>query len=250
LTYYNNQYYCVPYYWNGEIGGNFACGPEHSGLNFNELGQEPCSSSWYGAAQYVRARPKWNSSTKQCEACKTNSRVIDCTEAGQSDIWTGSFWDGEKCVNASVGGTASSGSDTGMGTPKSTAVVGSSSVGEYNLPTCKGSSLLCNITCYHISGADCQTAYWYPDDSAWDDISYYNDVLDVEVYPNLCRRGGFANTCLTEDNVDDNVWSIYNSIPRGSAGAIHGPYDKGYVALQELGISPEIADPEHVNVHY
>ena len=199
--------------------------------------QGPCSDTWYGAAEYVPAKPIWNSTTHQCEACA--QPVSSCTTGNPNQevnykLTGGSYWDGVSNTCTSIG-------------------TNTSQVGSYTTPKCcfiGGSVTTYALSCSGIGVNGCHTMY------------YFNNMADIGAYAN--QYGGnsyqmwhdWGYTCLQSgdscyhNGVDAQVTNMLGLLGTqySDSSTIYSPKDKAYFAVTKLGLSPNINFEQYVVV--
>lgn len=191
---------------------------------FDTTAQGSCEDTWYGATEYVPAKPIWNSTTHQCEACPSptlNACSSTNGQQGQFSLSNVYYWNGGNTC-AHIGGLTVS------------------SVEGYQMPHCFSSgdgTLYKYIYCGGQGGGNsmvingCNGQFYFKDNATKQHfISKYQNG-----YPtNMLHVKG-------ESGIDTSVINFLNALT--SPQTINGvtmfePRSKKFYAITKLGLAP------------
>lgn len=193
------------------------------GGNINQPTQPSCSESWAGANQYDRARPIWNSSSHTCVACEATPQ--NCQPNGSTGYFylSGEYWDGQSKTCTTI---------------PSRGLVGQQTIAGYSVPSCTANNRTV-ITYLYCTGQQCTDAY------------YFKTPYDR----NSAGQGGnsaayFQDQAMLSSNLNSSVYGLLYALPERSETQImtYGVRDKGYYALSQLGLAPNLTGENYVVV--
>ena len=196
VSYTGTQYNCA--IRESVIGGSFP--------TYNP--QPSCSESWSGA-QYVRARPIWDSSTKTCKACEATPQ--NCQPNGTTGYFylSGEYWDGTSKTCTAIPSYTNGQAQTIAG---------------YTVPSCTASTIttVTYLECSSPTG-QCTTAY------------YLKEEEQLGLY-NIYHEG--------DTRIDPSINNLLHLLPASSSTSVstYGVRNKGYYALSKLGLAPNLTN--------
>ena len=192
-----------------------------SGTAPNYGTQGSCEDTWHGATEYVPAKPIWNSTTHQCEACLPATAT--CNSTGTETpylISSGTYWaGGNTCVS--------------INSP-------TSHIGSYQTPTCyhtNSGTRYFKLYCHTTGALGCKGTLYYrnPFEMKEDDgVGGYcgNNTPS-------CQQGVTCPNCYNS-NIEQQVKDLLGMLaPQELSGVtVYGPKDKGFYAITRLGLAP------------
>lgn len=192
-----------------------------SGTAPNYGAQGSCEETWHGATEYVPAKPIWNSTTHQCEACLPATAT--CNSTGTETpylISSGTYWaGGNTCIS-----TGNSPTDH---------------IGSYQTPTCyhtNSGTRYFKLYCHTIGALGCTGT------------NYYRNPLEMAAHganggycanAGPCPTSGTCPNCYNS-NIEQQVKDLLAGLaPQELSGVtVYGPKDKAFYAITRLGLAP------------
>ena len=193
-----------------------------SGTAPNYGTQGSCEETWHGATEYVPARPIWNSTTHQCEACLPATAT--CNSTGTETpylISSGTYWaGGNTCISTGNNPT--------------------DHIGSYQTPTCyhtNSGTRYFKLYCHTTGVLGCTGT------------NYYRNPLEMKAHDAdggycgnntpSCQQGVTCPNCYNS-NIEQQVKDLLAGLaPQELSGVtVYGPKDKAFYAITQLGLAP------------
>jgi len=215
------------------ISGNYVCNiremtiPGNSSeppSTFDTTPQGSCEDTWYGATEYVPAKPIWNSTTHQCEACPSptlNACSSTNGQQGQFSLSNVYYWNGGNTC-AHIGGLTVS------------------SVEGYQMPHCFSSgdgTLYKYIYCGGQGGGNSMVI------NGCNGQFYFKDNATKQHFLSKYQNGYPTNMLHVkgESGIDTSVINFLDALT--SPQTINGvtmfePRSKKFYAITKLGLAP------------
>lgn len=215
------------------ISGNYICNVREEIKNnntttppstFDTTTQGSCEETWHGATEYVPAKPIWNNTTHQCEACPLptlNPCVSSNGQQGQYTLSNVYYWNGGNTC-AHIGGLTVS------------------SVAGYSMPHCFTSG---NGTLYKFLYCGGQGGGNASAINACSAQFYFKEAGDRDDFRTR-YAGGYPESMLhtrNESGIDTSVLNFLDSLTSPQtidAVNMYEPRTKAFYAITQLGLAP------------